>query len=107
VGAHSRVRSIGNHAFEAGAVSKFAFESVHRIGHSAFQGSDLKAFSGHVDVWGFVPFDNCRGLHRLEMWPGLGFDPLRLVGHIPGYIRFHSDSKEAKGIFENLLHGSS
>jgi hypothetical protein len=63
-------------------------------------------FSGQVGEWGSAPFDDYRDLQRLELWPGLGFDPLRLVGHVPNAICFHGSLEEAGNLFEDLLRGS-
>jgi hypothetical protein len=57
MGAHSRVRSIGGHAFEVVDAVELAFGSVAKIGEGAFAGSSLKAFLGRVDEWGNRPFN--------------------------------------------------
>jgi hypothetical protein len=106
IGAHFRLRNIGIGAFQGVAVSGFELESVALIDGTAFAGGGLREFSGRVGEWGPRPFANCRDLQRLEMWPGRGFDPLELVGHVPRDIRFHAHLGKARRIFRNLLHGS-
>jgi hypothetical protein len=106
VGTHSRVRSVGNFAFLGVAIAEFAFGSLSRIGVCAFLGSDVKVFSSHVDEWGRDPFENCRGLQRLELWPGRGFDPIGLVGHVPGHILFHGSAREGWDLFSIVLDRS-
>jgi hypothetical protein len=106
VGAVSRIRKIGDSALQATAAVEFEFETLSHVGWKAFAGSCLRMFSGYVDAWGDRPFDNCRDLRRLEIWPGRGFDPLQLVGHVPDEIRFHGGLGQANEIFGDLLQGS-
>lgn len=100
------LRSIDDSAFAAVNAVKMVFGSVARVGRRAFEGSSLEVFSGEVDEWGRRPFDNCRHLQRLEMWPGSGFDALDLAGHAPPAISFRGGLGEARALFEELLVGS-
>jgi hypothetical protein len=100
------VLSIGDYAFRAVDAVELVFGSVARVGVEAFKGSRLKAFSGRVGEWGDHPFDNCRDLQRLEMWPGRGFHALQLAGHAPGAICFRGSLGKARDLFEDLLCGS-
>jgi hypothetical protein len=106
MGAHSRLRSIGGLAFHGAATAELGLGSVSRVGCWAFLASALRVFSGQVKAWGDCPFENCANLQRLEMWPGQGFDPLHLVGHVPGDIRFHGVLRDAEKLFARLLQGS-
>jgi hypothetical protein len=106
IGAVSRIRSISDLALQAMGAIEFRFESISHVGTQAFMGSGLRVFSGRVEEWDSRPFDNCRDLQLLEMWPGRGFDPLQLVGRVPGQIRFHGGSGDANGMFSILLQGS-
>jgi hypothetical protein len=70
IGAHSRLRSMGFDAFQGVAVACCELGTLEMVAETAFEGSGLREFSGYVGIWGPRPFENCRDLQRLEIWPG-------------------------------------
>jgi hypothetical protein len=110
VGSVANVVSMGNGAFAGVAVRELSFASLGSISDFAFMGSELRVLmvgtgKNQSGAWR-LPFENCRYLQQLEVWPGGGGCLLGLVGNVPQEIRFHADLREAERAFGDLLRGS-